>query len=274
VPHLKKLAAELITIVLGVLIALGVDDWRQGREEAGIANDHLVDLTAEMRQNLCTVERIRARHIPRKLEALQTVIAFLNDPTAKVAKPDELLHALARSGATGMPWLVDNQYQALQNSGNVRLVRKLHPTLEVGSIYEAPEVLFSQADRIEGAYPKVVNELLPAQLQPQFNSMRSYVRDETVIAPAVADDPDLAKAIEAIRARRAELLPLARNEVAATTSRWYSLIRLSTEMKKMIGELKPWDQSTTTLEAEMEECRSARSWSAREQKPPTAASKP
>jgi len=43
---MKKMAAELITIILGVLIALGVDDWRQGREEATVATEHLVDLTA------------------------------------------------------------------------------------------------------------------------------------------------------------------------------------------------------------------------------------
>ena len=263
---MKKLAAELITIILGVLIALGVDDWRQGREEMAIANDHLVDLTAELRGNLCTVERIRERHVNRKLADLQTVIAFLNDPAAKVDDPAELLEAFASSGGTSLPWLVDNQYQALQNSGNVRLVRRLHSTVRVGAIYEAPQVLFSQAERIQGNYPVLVNELLPAQLQPQLNTLRGYVRDETILAPTVADDPDLAKAIENIRAHRDELLPMARNEVAATTSRWYALKRLSNEMKVILGELKQWDQATEPLEKDLEECRAAPNLSVREQK--------
>jgi hypothetical protein len=254
---MKKLAAELITIVLGVLIALGVDDWRQGREEAAIAHDHLVDLTAELRGNLCTVERIRERHVARKLQNLQTVIAFLNDPAPKVENPEALLTTFASTGGTSLPWLVDNQYQALQNSGNVRLVRRLHSTVRVGVVYEAPEVLFSQAERIQGRYPMVVSELLPAQLQPQLNTLRSYLRDEQVLAPTVADDPDLTKAIENIHARRAELLPLARNEVAATTARWYALKRLSKEMTIMLGELKQWDQATEPLEQDLEECRSA-----------------
>jgi hypothetical protein len=263
---MKKLAAELVTIVLGVLIALGVDDWRQGREEMAIAHDHLVDLTAELRGNLCTVERIRERHVNRKLADLQTVIAFLNDPDAKVENPAELLGTFAGSGGTSMPWLVDNQFQALQNSGNVRLVRRLHPTLRVGSIYEAPEVLFSQAERIQGNYPVVVNELLPAQLQPQLSPLRGYVRDKAILAPTVADDPDLTKAVENIRARRAELLPLARNEVAATTARWYALKRLSNEMTTVLEELKQWDQSTTTLEEDLEACRTASNLSVRERK--------
>jgi hypothetical protein len=263
---MKKLAAELITIILGVLIALGVDDWRQGRQEISIANDHLVDLTAELRQNLCTVERIRERHVPRKLDSLQTVIAFLNDPDAKVANPAELLETFAASGGTSLPWLVDNQYQALQNSGNVRLVRRLHPTLRLGAIYQAPEVLFSQAERIQGNYPVVVNQMLPAHLQPQLNTLRGYVRNDKILAPAVADDPDLNKAIENIRAHRLELLPLARNEVAATTGRWYALKRLSNEMQVMLVDLNQWDQSTVPLEEELEECRSASTLAAQEQK--------
>ena len=122
VTPLKRLAAELVTIVLGVLIALGVDDWRQSREEDSIAHDHLVDLTGELRGNLCTVERIRERHVNRKLADLQAVIAFLNDPKSQVEDPMAFLKQFASSSGTSLPWLVDNQYQALQNSGNVRLV--------------------------------------------------------------------------------------------------------------------------------------------------------
>ena len=50
---MKKLAAELVTIVLGVLIALGVDGWRQDREELKIASEHLSDITAELGGRTC-----------------------------------------------------------------------------------------------------------------------------------------------------------------------------------------------------------------------------
>ena len=108
---MKHLAAELITIVLGVLIALGVDGWRQDREELKVASEHLSDITEELRQNL-------------------------------------------------------------------RLVRKLHPDLS-------------------------------------------------------------------LRARRVELLGLARNEAAATTGRWYALARISGDLTAAVQELARWDRSTT-----------------------------
>jgi hypothetical protein len=49
-----------------------------------------------------------------------------------------------------------------------------------------------------------------------------------------ADDADLARAAEAIRARRVELLGLARNEAAVVTGRWYALTRISQELTGMV----------------------------------------
>lgn len=249
---MKKLAAELVTIVLGVLIALGFDDWRQGREEIKIANEHLYDITAELRRNLCTVERIRLRQMPRKFESLQAVLNFLNDPDAKVEDPAALLQAFARSTSSARPWLVDNQFQAMQNSGNVRLVNKLQPDLALAAIYESPDVLFSQDERIRGSYPIVINELIPAQLQAKFSQLRGYARDAE--APAMVDDADLAKAIDAIRARRVELLGLARNEAAVATGRWYALTRMSQDLSATVSNLAPWDRSEVSLQEELEEC--------------------
>lgn len=253
---MKKLAAELLTIILGVLIALGFDDWRQGREEIKIANQHLYDITAELRRNLCTVERIRLRHLPRKFESLQTVLDFLNDPQAEVDDPAALLQAFARSTSSARPWLVDNQFQAMQNSGNVRLVNKLRPDLSLAAIYESPDVLFSQDERIRGSYPVVINELLPAQLQAEFSQLRSYARDAE--APAMVDDTDLTNAIDAIRARRVELLGLARNEAAVTTGRWYALARMSQDLTATVTNLASWDRSKVSLQDELTECTTAR----------------
>jgi hypothetical protein len=253
---MEKLLAEFLMIVIGVLVALAVDGWRQDREELRVASEHLFDVSAELRQNLCTVERVRALQMPRKLESLQTVIRFLNDPGAEVADPALLLHAFARSTAASQPWLVDNQYQALQNSGNVRLLRKLQPDLGLSGLYEAPEVLFSQVQRLQGPYPVAVNQLMPAQLQAEFSPLHGYMRGEQ--APVLPDDADLTQAVAAIRGRRLELLALARGEAAVATGRWYALARISRDLHSTLQELAHWDRDTQPLEEYLEQCRTPR----------------
>jgi hypothetical protein len=84
---MKKLAAEFAVIVAGILLALAVDEWRQDREELTIASEHLSDVALELRSNLCTVERIRVRSLQPKIENLQTVLQFLNDPETQVEAP-------------------------------------------------------------------------------------------------------------------------------------------------------------------------------------------
>jgi len=252
---MKRLAAELLIIVIGILLALGVDEWRQDRAELRVVGEHLSNVAAELRGNLCSVERIRARALQRKLDGLQVVLRFLQDPAPVVDDPTAVLQAFARSSSAAMPWLADNQYQALQNSGNARLVDELVPGMSLAGTYEGPRVLFAQVERIQGAYPIAVNELMPAQLQPRFSLLRGYAQGSE--APALEDDPDLGRAVARIHARRSQLLDLARNEAAAATAQWYALERLRQNFLSDLDTLRPWDKDTTPLEEQLAECREA-----------------
>jgi hypothetical protein len=252
---MKRLAAELFTIVVGILLALGVDEWRQDRAELRVVGEHLSNVAAELRSNLCSVERIRARALQRKLDGLQVVLRFLQEPAPVVDDPAALLQSFARSSSAAMPWLADNQYQALQNSGNARLVDELVTGLSLASTYEGPRVLFAQVERIQGAYALVVNELMPAQLQPRFSQLRGYAQGSE--APALEDDPHLGRAVARIHARRGQLLDLARNEAAVATAQWYALERLRQNYLSDLDTLRPWDKDATPLEEQLAECREA-----------------
>ena len=252
---MKRLLGEFVTIVVGVLVALGVDEWRQDRAELEVAEEHLKDIAAELRQNLCVAERVRVRALGRKMDGLQTALDFLNDPHAPVPDPAALLTAFSNSTIAASPWLVDNQYQALQNSGNVRLVQKLEPSLRLAGLYEGPDVLFSQVDRVQGAYPVVVNELLPAQVHAAASPLRWY--SPRTDAPVLRDDVDVRQAVERIRARREELLPLARNEAAVATGRWFALVRIKADIEGVLAQMSAWDRNPMPMPEFLKECAEA-----------------
>lgn len=249
---MRRLAAEFAIIFAGILLALAVDEWRQEREELRIASEHLSDVAGELRGNLCTVERIRVRSLQGKMTSLQNVLQFLNDPDAPVEDPTTLLQDMAGGAAAATPWLVDNQFQALQNSGHVRLLRKIQPDMGLAGVYEGPQVLFSQVERIQGAYPVVVNEIIPAQMQAEFSQLSGYTRSKD--APPLVDDADLTHAIENIRARRTELLGLARNEAAVATAKWYALARIKENLQTALEKLSQWDRSPTSVEEDLARC--------------------
>lgn len=243
-PLFGRVVLEFVIVVAGILAALGVDDWRQTREELKIRDEHLADIAAELRTNIRTIDVIQSRALPGKFADLEAVLRFLNNPEVPVADPAELLRAFARSADAARPWMQDTQFRAFQNSGELRLIRNRQLADSLADVYEAPDTLFPQVERIQGSYPTVVHEMLPAQLQVDLNPLNFYVRRETR-APVIEDDADLSLAIANIRARREELLRLARAEAAVAAGQWYALRRLRFEFESALEQLGPWDKGAT-----------------------------
>lgn len=241
---MKHFATEFLIIVAGILAALAVDQWRQDREELRILNESLADVAVEIRGNISTVERIQNRALVQKMNGLGTVLRFLSDPQAPVDDLMELLKAFAVSARGATPWLVNDRFEALRNSGNLRLLRDANLVNSLVEAYEGPQVLYSQVERLQGTYPTVVNEIIPATMQVQWNPIRWYAQKST--APVIPDPGDAASAVAAIRARRVELLRLARAEAAVATGKWYALERADRDLHETLQLLARWDPQTTS----------------------------
>jgi hypothetical protein len=76
-------------------------------------------------------------------------------------------------------------------------------------------------------------------MQVHLNLIHWYTKDSA--APAIADPADAASAVAEIRARRLELLPLARAEAAVATGKWYALERANSDLHKALDLLARWD---------------------------------
>jgi hypothetical protein len=240
----KHFATEFLIVVAGILAALAVDQWRQDRDELRILNESLADVAVEIRGNISTVERIHGWALSQKMKGLGTALRFLSDPQAPVDDPEALLQAFAMSARGATPWLVNDRFEALRNSGNLRLLRDSKLVDVLVEAYEGPQVLYSQVDRLQGSYPTVVNELLPATMQVHWNPIRWYSRDST--APVIPDPANVASAIAEIRARRVELLRLARAEAAVATGKWYALERVDSDLHTALLSLARWDPQATS----------------------------
>jgi hypothetical protein len=243
----KHFATEFLIVVAGILAALAVDQWRQDREELRILNESLTDVAVEIRGNINTVERILNRALVQKMNGLGTALRFLSDPEAPVGDPALLLQAFAMSARGATPWLVNDRFEALRNSGNLRLLRDSKLVDSLVEAYEGPQVLYSQVDRLQGTYPTVVNEIMPATMQVQWNPIRWYSREST--APVIPDPADTASAVAEMRARRVELLRLARAEAAVATGKWYALERADSDLHQALQLLARWDPQAASTAA-------------------------
>jgi hypothetical protein len=236
---------EFVIVLAGILAALAFDDWRQDREDARRTQEHLAQVANEIRSNIWSIDRVRSRILLRKRNSLELAIRYLDDPAQVSATPDQVLAAFAESTTDAAPWLSDNQLQALQNSGDLRLLKDPQLAGQLVGTYSAERALLPQIDALRGAYPRRVQELLPASLQTSTNPLQSYALGKT--APAIADPEDSAAALEQIRLHRDELLPLARGEASVCTATWYALERMKSDFDDTLKQLAPWDISPVDL---------------------------
>jgi len=231
--------AEGLVIVIGVLSALFVDGIREERLERRMLAESLGDLVVEIEDNSVTVGRVQERQIPSKVRSLERVIRVLRGDD-RIADTLAFIQELAKSTRSIRPWLVDDRYQALRSSGQLRLVRDRAVASELGDFNRAPAILFGLANEIRGDYRKVVHEILPPELALDVSQLEGYAPDYMPTPVWFEGSPDYARTLRDLHGRENEFLALAQNEVAYVAAYAHAVNRYRHEMAAVLGVLDPW----------------------------------
>lgn len=243
-----RLAAEFAVIVIGVLVALGLEEVREDREEQRIVAEALGDIATQIQDTHFTFGVIHASVMPEKMAALERLVGFFREENAPLQDTLLLVEDLRLAMVAGILWLESDRYEALRSSGMLRLVRDPEIAEVLAGAYAAPDVLFGQADRIRSGFAHAATQILPIELAPSRNHMAGYARDFDV--PEFAAPPDLEGFVRELRRRRLELLPLARAEVWTTSARWVAIGRLRRSMAIALDALEPWNPNPWPADAE------------------------
>jgi hypothetical protein len=231
--------AEGIVIVVGVLSALFVDGIREERMERRMLAESLADVAAEIESNSSTLQRVQERQVPNKTRSLERVIRVLrgDDPIADTLA---FIQDLAGSTRSIRPWLVDDRYEALRSSGQLRLIRDQTVANDLSDFHRAPAILFGMADEIRGDYRKVVHEVLPPELALELSQLKGYAPSGMRARPWLQGAPDFSRTMSDVHRRKDELLALAQNEAAYVAAYSHAVIRYRWEMSAILELLEPW----------------------------------
>ena len=76
---LKSLLLEVASIVLGVLLALAVNEWQQDREKAELAHTALTNIASELAANAAILESIHDNNVST-IDAVNAAAGSEEDP--------------------------------------------------------------------------------------------------------------------------------------------------------------------------------------------------
>ncbi len=155
-PLFFRLAAEFLTIVLGVLVALGVDGWRETRADVRREMEYYHSMVEDLERDISEYESSRD-FMALSIQAADQVLATINgsSPSGPYPTLDDAVHY---ASWVNYPSWSSGTLGELVNSGAIRLIRN------------------REVKRAVLAYYDEINEWKPRLQGPEFSAFIAYRR--------------------------------------------------------------------------------------------------
>ena len=162
-PGAAKAATEFIVIVVGVLVALAADGWRQDQADRRAEEQYLGRLSADLELGADQLASAHGR-VQRLFAASETLIAATDDP----ATPDSVLVELFQQAAIAVlpvrRLTHDATYRELVTTGRLMIVQDADLRRQIGDYYrdvafvteflaEVPTGIYDRFQQLTGYAP-------------------------------------------------------------------------------------------------------------------------
>ncbi len=220
-----QVAVELLLLVVGILVALAIDDWMQDRRDAQTERQYLEGIVRDLDRDLEILEEFADYHERQTADGIMAYRALRSEPDVK--DKEGVAQALSRLMSRRTLRLSHPTYANLVGSGNIRLMRNAELRDRIVGLYEASERWVTIVDRN--------NQVFVDQMYLQ------YIMDRGLIAPRASSNLE---ALTAILARFAERVAV---PVDTTNDRLWRLPADAPEREILVG--KVWQRTQVSYQA-------------------------
>jgi hypothetical protein len=193
----QRLAAEFTVIVVGVLVALAVDQWREELQKRELEMEYAVRLLADLRSDSSQFAGFLEDEFVTKRDFL-LALAKGELPNPPEDDPARMLERLDQSMWGGILSVRDAAFREMQSTGQLGLLRNPDTRSMLADYYTTHTFLSGRFERSAGEYERMVAEAVPGATR------YSYLTGEAVgeasaksALESVLDDPRLTRAVNA-----------------------------------------------------------------------------
>ena len=199
--RMKQLLADFVVIVLGVLVALALDEYASGRRDRAAERQYAARLAADLAADTTTFAWLRGILDVKA----RTLGELLEDPIAftTVDDPEEKLSALNRATFWGLMAINTATFEELKSTGSLRLLRD--PALRSRltghySGYERVTQIIDMNHLNGGRFKEITISSLPGSLHNPTETNTLAGVDEDALRrglEAIVAHPDIRGAVNA-----------------------------------------------------------------------------
>ena len=175
---LRRASTEFVVIVMGVLVALAVDQWWTEKENRQMEAEYLARITEDLRADIEGFHR------------LEGVFAIKAETTRKLRdhaesdllsqSTEDLLEGLAFSGFVAFPDSISTTFDELMSTGRFALIRSVGQRDAVSDYYSGFEHMSEIMFEPIGEYKKVLFESFPGDLLVRDQSARENISSQQI----------------------------------------------------------------------------------------------
>lgn len=223
--YLKYAIGEIILVVIGILIALQINNWNSINNDRQMEKQYLENFMIEMSIDSLFINGYWARTYPKKIEGLELARQFVKY-NEKVTDTTAFLNKIGIGGAVSRTSIFENKstYNDIISTGNLRLIQDEKVRNQILYYYTMVNNTISYMDNLRSEYATYVNSINP------YDPKGNFVRDKK----------DSKRAFELMKSDT--FLSLANNELTyayAMNNRFERLNNVLIEtMKNIKSELK------------------------------------
>lgn len=118
----SHLLAEAVVVVLSILLALAVDEWRSGREDRAVEREYLARLLVDLDDNLQVIDG-QSRAQVSEIAAARFVYPVVSDGDWSGLDPAEVVRASYLATPSPTPTWTRGTFDELVSTGRMELIR-------------------------------------------------------------------------------------------------------------------------------------------------------
>ena len=185
--RLNWLFWETLIIVLGVLIALSVNDYWTDAQERKLELDYLKRMRVDIEADLAAAEWNLSERLVRKLAALDAVAPVVRGESPVPEDIESFLIEVslgAIGGVSPSKWVTSTTFEDLTVTGNLRLIRDAEIRRTITEYYRSADDFVSRQRARVTDYHRYLHSFLPGELRENltFPAMQSFGAERALSA--------------------------------------------------------------------------------------------
>jgi len=193
----RKAATEFVVIVVGVLAALAVDQWRDDRNDRATEAEYLGRLKSDLNADL--VQFARFEKVFETKARVVTQLRNLGLSELMALDHQQLMDNLVLSSFTGLTAAQSTTFDELQSTGRLALIQDVQLRDALSGYYTLHAQLTDILIQGHGGYMRLWQESMPGELIYQWRLSKTLTSldDLRVGLDEITSSPDLQAASNA-----------------------------------------------------------------------------